>query len=1182
MNNLFRATIFLATILAFSNPSDACSPVQIPTLTGQAIVGCNLNLNWSGNTIYPCQYYIQVELACNGNSFTGTGNPPYYVSATVNQSAPPYPYPLQSINICALCPGTTYKFRAREVYAASPTIFSGWTATFTFTTPGTFVQPTLTVTASPNLICIPQTSQLNCTIQNACGPTAPTYSWVPAGTLNNPTIANPIATPTGTTTYTVYVTGGALGCWSANGTVTITATVPPIAGTASVAPSTICAGSTVTLSLTGYTGTIQWQSGPTSTGPWTNIVGGTTTPYVTAPLSVNTCFQAVVTGCGNVTSNAVCVTVNPAPIANAGANVSFCTGGSAQLNGSGGGSYVWTPSGSLSNSTISNPIATPTVTTTYTLTVTQAGCSSTATVTVTVNPVQTLTTTVVNPVCSQGCNGTITANPVGGNAPYTYLWSPSGQTGQTATGLCAGTYSVVVTSVNGCTATISATIVQSAPLNASIASFTDVTCFNACNGTATVNISGGTAPYSYVWAPSGGTNQTGTGLCAGTYTITITDANGCTGVTNQTIAQPTQVTLSVAGFSTPCNGTCSGQGVVIPSGGVGPYSFSWAPSGGTNPSATGLCAGIYTVYVTDANGCTKNDTAIVNQPTAITMTTATTAATCNLPNGSATVNPSGGVGPYSYSWAPSGGNAATANNLLPATYTVFITDANGCTANTTVAVQNTNGPTVSIASSVNPNCFGSCNGTSTAAGAGGVPPYNYAWAPSGGNAITGTGLCAGTTYTCTITDANGCTNTITVTLTQPTQLTVVAGPPVTICNGQNTTLTANGNGGTPTYTYSWAPAGPNVNPTVTTQYTVFITDANGCTGAPQTVTVTVNPPLTVNAPPPASVCLGSSTTLIANGFGGNGGPYTYAWTPGNLTGQSITVSPTVTTTYTVAIADNCGTPIDTATVTVTVNPSPVVSFTGIDTVGCAPLTVTFTNNTTNSINCSWNFGDNGTSTSCGNPVTYTYTTPGTYTVSLTITDNNGCIATSTHPNMINVIGTPTSCFTLGPQPTTILNPTIQFNDCSIGAATWSWSFGDVSNSFSTLQNPQFTYTDTGTYSVWQYVCNNTGCCDSSMETVVIGPDFTLYVPNAFTPNGDGLNETFFPQGTGLKEETYKLWVFDRWGGLIFYTEKWNKSWDGHANGGDNLAQEDVYVWRIEVLDYTDKKHKYVGHVSLIR
>jgi gliding motility-associated-like protein len=361
---------------------------------------------------------------------------------------------------------------------------------------------------------------------------------------------------------------------------------------------------------------------------------------------------------------------------------------------------------------------------------------------------------------------------------------------------------------------------------------------------------------------------------------------------------------------------------------------------------------------------------------------------------------------------------------------------------------------------------------------------------------------------------------------------------------------------------------------------VTITDNIGCVST-ATVVITEPNQLQANATVPGAICLGASTTLTSTPNGGTPG-YSYAWSPSGGNGSTAGVSPSATTVYTVTVTDANGCTA-LGSVNVIVNPLPVVTFTGIDTAGCAPLTVTFTNNTQNSTSCSWSFGDNGTSSSCGNPVVYTYTTPGTYAVQLTVTDNNGCVNSSTHPNMVTVFGNPASCFSFGPQPTTILNPTIQFTDCSTGAASWQWSFGDAANSSSVLQNPSFTYLDTGLFIVQQIVCNPNGCCDTSSQTVVIGPDFTFFVPNAFTPGSDDpLNSEFFPVGTGIDESSFRMWIFDRWGNLIYQTDNWNKHWDGKVAGGKEIVQEDTYVWMIEISDYQAGKHKYVGHVSVIK
>jgi len=186
--------------------------------------------------------------------------------------------------------------------------------------------------------------------------------------------------------------------------------------------------------------------------------------------------------------------------------------------------------------------------------------------------------------------------------------------------------------------------------------------------------------------------------------------------------------------------------------------------------------------------------------------------------------------------------------------------------------------------------------------------------------------------------------------------------------------------------------------------------------------------------------------------------------------------------------------------------------------------------------------------------------------------------------MINVYPVPVADFSMSPQPTTVLNPIICFTDASQGATEWTWDFGepDSPTNSSTDQNPCHTYSDTGTYCVTLTVLNANGCWDTVTYCLVIDPDFALYVPNAFTPNGDGHNEVFMPVGIGIDEQCYQFYIFDRWGNLIWQTDRWGKGWDGRANGGEEIAQQDVYVWKIITCDIFGKTHQYVGHVSLIK
>jgi gliding motility-associated-like protein len=184
--------------------------------------------------------------------------------------------------------------------------------------------------------------------------------------------------------------------------------------------------------------------------------------------------------------------------------------------------------------------------------------------------------------------------------------------------------------------------------------------------------------------------------------------------------------------------------------------------------------------------------------------------------------------------------------------------------------------------------------------------------------------------------------------------------------------------------------------------------------------------------------------------------------------------------------------------------------------------------------------------------------------------------------MITVYPNPVADFSAAPQPTTTVNSTITFTDLSQGANSWTWSFNssDVT-AVSNQQNPQYTYLDSGTYSVVLMVSNQYGCTDIDSQYVVISPDYTFYAPNAFTPNGDGLNDVFMPKNMYGEAKDFEMYIYDRWGNLIYKNTDLTKGWDGKVDGGNQLSQEDVYVWKVIIYDNLGFKHQYVGHISLI-
>ncbi len=732
---------------------------------------------------------------------------------------------------------------------------------------------------------------------------------------------------------------------------------------------------------------------------------------------------------------------------------------------------------------------------------------------------------------------------------------------------------------------------------------------NSSSGTASVTASGGTPPYTYLWSPTGQTTQSISGLAPGTYVVKVTDNNSSCSLPLQ--STDTVIVISNGGFTittTPDDSLCVAATVTIGAtpNGTG-YTCVWSPGSSLsdttsfNPVATPAVTTTYVVTITGPNGCSSIDSVTVNISTPMQLPLTTINSSCGACDGQATVIPNGGILPYTYSWT-GGSTADTSNNLCPGSYTVTVTDAIGCTNSADTSITGSAAFNTSIINPVQVSCNGSCDGTAEIAVAGGIPGtiYNYSWntTPIQTTAIA-TGLCAGT-YTCTTADPNNCSSITSVVITEPPVVVIAPIANVTICPGGNTTLVASASGGnTGGYNYSWdAPgnfgfattASANVSPVTTTTYTVNATDVlNNCPAAPVTVSVIINPPLLVNASNFISICQGNSTIITALASDGSGGPYTYSWAPaGSLSNPAInnpTATPTVTTTYTVTASDGCSLPVI-DTVTVSILPAPNVIFSVNINQGCAPLCVNFTDasivtgGTITSWN--WNFGDNNSGSTTGNP-SHCFDTPGQYSITSTVTSNSGCVSTYTNINMITVFAKPTAEFNPSPNPATMLEPDVTMNNLSSSDVNyWYWNFGDGTVLAPNTASPSHIYPNdtTGSYIVTLIVHNAGGCYDTISHEVIIGPDFTFYIPNAFTPNGDQINDYFYGSGTGIAK--FDLWIFDRWGNKIFHGATLNEKWNGKANKGDNIAQVDVYVWKVQLTDVYGKKHNYIGTVSLVK
>jgi gliding motility-associated-like protein len=279
--------------------------------------------------------------------------------------------------------------------------------------------------------------------------------------------------------------------------------------------------------------------------------------------------------------------------------------------------------------------------------------------------------------------------------------------------------------------------------------------------------------------------------------------------------------------------------------------------------------------------------------------------------------------------------------------------------------------------------------------------------------------------------------------------------------------------------------------------------------------------------------------------------------------------------------------IDSINKTTVVNPNPVVNFSAFDTIGCSPLCVSFQNSSSiaggTNVQYLWNFGDGSTPGNSQN-VEHCYTnnsvfSPVSFTPTITVTSDSGCVTSGSKNNYITVYPNPNASFTVSPQTSTIVDPVISITDLSTGTDFWTWNFGDLQTS--TVQDPpSHTYAAVGTYIITLITSTQYDCIDTAYQTIIIEPDFLFYIPNAFTPDGDGINDFFTGKGIYIKE--FEMSIFDRWGNLIYRSDYISKPWDGKANKGTEIAQSDVYVYSIKVTDFKMDKHNYSGIVTLVR
>jgi gliding motility-associated-like protein len=851
-------------------------------------------------------------------------------------------------------------------YTITVTDINGCTAT----TSVTVLQPTqLTATSVQDSVnCFGGT---NGSITVTASGGTPSYSY----NLGNGAQASPVLTNLVAGNYTITVTD-LNGCTATN---SVTVLQPTLLTATSVQDSVNCFGGndgSITVTTNGGTPSFSYNLGN----------GAQASPVLTSLVAGN--YTITVTDLNGCTATTSVTVLQPTQLTATSVQDSVnCFGGSdgsitiTTTGGTPGYSY------NIGSGAQASPVMTNLVAGNYTITVTDInGCTATTSVTV-LQPTLLTATSVQDSVnCFGGNDGSITVTTNGGTPSYSYNLGSGAQASPIFPNLTVGNYTIIVTDLNGCTATTSVTVLQPTLLTATSVQ-DSVNCFGGTNGSITVTASGGTPSYSYNLGNGAQASPVLTNLVAGNYTITVTDLNGCTATTSATVLQPTQLTATSVQDSVNCFGGSDGSITVTANGGTPSYSYNLGSGAQASPVLTSLVAGNYTITVTDINGCTATTSVTVLQPTQLTATSVQDSVNCFGGNdGSITVTASGGMPSYSYNLGNGAQASPVLTNLVAGNYTITVTDLNGCTASTTVTVlQPTQLSATSVQDSV--NCFGGTNGSITVTANGGTPGYSYNIGSGAQASPVLTNLVAGN-YTITVTDLNGCTATTSVTVLQPTLLTATSVQDSVNCFGGNDgSITVTTNGGTPSYSYnlgSGAQASP-IFPNLTVgNYTIIVTDLNGCTA---TTSVTVLQPtlLTATSVQDSVNCFGGSDGSIT--VTTNGGTPGYSYNIGNGAQASPILTNLSAGNYTITVTDLNGC---TATTSVTVlQPTPLTASSVQDSVNCF-------GGTDGSITVTTNGGTPGYSYNLGNGIQaspiFTNLASGNYTI--TVTDLNGCTAST--------------------------------------------------------------------------------------------------------------------------------------------------------------------------------------------
>lgn len=764
--------------------------------------------------------------------------------------------------------------------------------------------------------------------------------------------------------------------------------------------------------------------------------------------------------------------------------------------------------------------------------------------------------------------------------PYEYLWPDSSQNIANS-GLFAGNHFITITDNIGCTSLVEIEITEPDELIASIIENDSTSCYNVCDGFAELSVVGGTLPYSYLW-DNGETETSNSNLCPGNNFVVVTDFNNCNYSLEVIINSPDSLIISIDSIhNIPCAGLCEGFISVSVSGGTVPYNYFWSNSDNLSFSDS-LCSGLGNLTVTDNNLCNSILSFTIDEPDSIQLTIEQNNVLCfGEANGIIDISVIGGVSPYSYLWNDSIVSEDLINIPI-GLYYVTVYDANMCSYSSEIEIVSPF-PLTATLDYLDLTCFGDFSGQIFVSSInGGTAPYTYLW--SNGDTTMGIAGIASGLYYLTIYDANNCTIELSQLIKEPPQLIIGLAEEYYFCNEEFVVIDPVVSGGTPEFSYEWSTGSTDTSIIVYSfeagLFSLQLTDSNGCK-TNESILIATYPELTFEAfADEDTVCPNYPVSISGIINGGTGGSYT-------ITNNDSTIAfpfiyyPAGSDTLVFVVRDSCSN-MAADTVFLNVFPVNMPNFNLSAFNGCQPLEIEFTlNEICETCTYLWHFTDGIHEFESSEPnLNHIFENSGDYSLTLHFQNEFGCNDSIYHENFINVYPVPEADFHAFPSVMDMFHSTCTFYNQSEGAIYYNWSFGDGNTA--NIENPLHTYSSAGSFWVELLAITDKGCIDSAGMYIVVNEIFTFYAPTAFTPDRNSFNDVFKVVGLGIDEENFNLYIYDRWGELIFYSNDILMGWDGRVKNGEKIAPIGSYVWLSIFKDFMGNSHEFSGIITILK